>query len=154
MGSTIADTYFVLVSRDGFKIKFTIEGKLAGKETLQKTSVTSNFSLISEKSNKSYLLLQQDNKQLNLSDESGKRIISNTISGLQPSDVEYFDFGSGNVFVVLKDQTQGLSYVYDGQGNLLTDPPIETTVVEIRPANTDQFRMFFIHGRSLVIQPL
>ncbi|MBT1697881.1 hypothetical protein KK083_13395 [Fulvivirgaceae bacterium PWU4] len=154
VGSTISDTYFVLVSRDGFKIRFTVEGKLQGRETLLKTSVTSNFSLIGEKSNKSYLILQQDGKQLTIADESGKRILSNNIVGLSPSDIKYFDFGAGNAFIGLIDRTQGLSYIYDSRGNLLTEPPLESTAIEVRPINSEQFRVFFIHGKSLVIQPL
>jgi hypothetical protein len=144
----------VLVSRDGFKIRFTIEGKLQGRETLLKTSVTSNFSLISEKGNKSYLILQQDGKQLTITDELGKKVISNNISGLSPSDIKYFDFGGGNTFIALTDRTQGLSYIYDSRGNLLTTPPLESTAIEIRPLNSEQFKVFFIHGKSLVIQPL
>jgi hypothetical protein len=154
MGSTLEDTYFVIVSEDGFKIRFNVQGRVQGKETLMKTSVTSSFSLINEKSSKSYLILQQDGKQLSLSDEAGKKIISNNISGLKPSDVKYFDFGSGNIFIILTDKIQGFSYIYDGQGNLLTSPPIECTGIEIRPVSNDQFSVFYIYGRALTIQPL
>lgn len=153
-GTTLSKTYFVIVSRDGFKVKFNMEGEVQSREALLKTSVTSNFSLVKEKTNKSYLIFQQDAKQLDLFDESGKRILSNTLVGLKPSDVKYFDYGADNVFIVLMDKLQGLSYIYDEQGNLLTTPPIETSAIEIRPQNNEQFQMFFIHDKSLVIQPL
>lgn len=154
MGNSAEDTYFVIVSEDGFKIKFNVYGKVQGRETLMKTSVTSNFSLISEKTNKSYLVVQQDGKQLSISDESGKKIITSNISGLKPSDIKYFDFGSGNAFIVLTDRIQGFTFIYDEQGELLTSPPIECSGMEIRPVNNEQFSVFFIHGHSLTIQPL
>jgi hypothetical protein len=154
LGNTLADTYFVIISRDGFRVRFNPEGKIQSRETLPKTSIHSTFSLISEKSNKSYLILQQDGNQLMLSDESGKKIISNIGIAVQPSDVKYFDFGNGKTFIILTDKLQGLSYVYDGQGNLLTTPPLKSAAVEIRPLSPDQFQIYFVQDKSLVIQKL
>lgn len=154
VGNTLANTYFVIVSRDGFRIKFTVEGKIQSREALPKTSVSSVFSLVNEKFNKDYLILQQDGKQLILSDESGKKVVSGNLSGLKPSDVKFFDFGSGKIFIVLNDKLQGFSYIYDADGNLLTTPPLETTIVEMRPHNSDQVRIYFVQGKSLIIQPL
>jgi hypothetical protein len=152
-GNTLANTYFVIVSRDGFRIKFTVEGKVQSREALLKTAVSSVFSLVNEKSGKSYIVLQQDGRQLTLTGESGKKILSAGISGLTSTDVKYFDFGGGKEFFVLNDRTQGVSYVYDGDGNLITTPPIVSTAVEIRSYNSDQFKIFYVQGRSLIIQP-
>jgi hypothetical protein len=154
VGNTVANTYFVIVSRDGFRIKFNVEGKIQSREALLKTSVSSVFSLVNAKSSKSYLILQQDGRQLSLADESGRKIVIANLSGIKPSDIRYFNFGGGKMFIVLKDKTQGFSYVYDGEGNLLTTPPLESTLVEIRASNSDQPNVFFVQGKSLIIQPL
>ena len=154
VGNTIFDTYFVIISRDGFRIKFSPDGKIQHKEALTKTSVSSTFSLVSEKSNKSYLILQQDGKQLTVTDASGKVILVNNVVGIKPTDIQYFDFGNGNVFITLTDKSQGLCYVYDGEGNLLSSPPFEGSSIEIRPFNSEQFRVFFIHRKALTLQPL
>jgi hypothetical protein len=153
-GSALSDTYFVLISQEGFRIKFNMEGKVLSRENLPKTSVHSVFSLVGEKSFKSYLVLQQDGRQLSLTDENGKVILSNNIKHLNPEDITYFDFGGGKVFIVLTDNSQGLSYVYDGDGNLLTAPPLESNAVDIRPMSSDQFRLYYLHGKSLILQPL
>jgi WD40 repeat protein len=154
IGTTAANTYFVIISRDGFRIKFNVEGKIQSREALLKTSVTSVFSLVRERANKSYLILQQDGRQLSLTDETGRKIITANLSGIKPSDVRFFDFGGSKMFIVITDKAQGFSYVYDGDGNLLTTPPLESTLVEIRVNNSDQPHVFFVQGRSLIMQPL
>jgi hypothetical protein len=54
----------------------------------------------------------------------------------------------------MTDPSQGLSYIYDGQGELLTIPPLEGNALEISQAGPDQFRVYLVAGKSLVIQPL
>jgi hypothetical protein len=153
-GPTLEDSYFVLVSSDGFRVRINPEGKIQSRETLPKNSITSTFSLINEKSNKSYLMLQQDGRLLTLTDPTGKKVLSTSMGMVNPSDVKYYDFGAGNVFITITEKAQGLSYVFDGQGNLITAPPIQTSALEIRPANSRGFNVFFVSNKSLIIQPL
>jgi hypothetical protein len=153
-GASLANTNFVIISSDGYRIKFNPEGKIQSKETLAKTSVFSTFGLVNEKTGKSYLILQQDEKQLQFSDEEARKLFSATFTGITNTDVKYFDFGGGKVFITIRDKSQGFCYVYDGQGNLLTVPPLEAHSIELRSLTNDQFIMFFIHGNSLIIQPL
>ncbi len=154
IGKTIDESNFVIISRDGFRIRFNTEGEIKSRETLLKTSVTSTFSLVSEKSHKSYLILQTDGRQLTITDDQGKKLISNNVTGITAGDVKYMDFGSGKVYIGIIDKTQGFCYVYDEGGNLLSAPPLEATDMDIRPFGGRQIRVFFIHGKSLTIQPL
>jgi WD40 repeat protein len=153
-GTSLEDTYFVFVTLDGFRVRVTPEGKIQSKENLLKTSIRSTFSLTAEKSGKSYLLVQQDERQVTVADADGRKILSAGVVGTRPGDVRYFDYGSGKVFITIRDRAQGMYFVYDGQGNLLTTPPVETPILEIRPSDSDEFTLFFIHGKSLVNQPL
>lgn len=153
-GSGLSDTYFVIISNDGFRVKINPEGKIQSRETLQKNSINSVFSLIPEKSNKSYLVLQQDGKLLTLTDEAGRKVVSTSFGLVNPADVKYYDFGAGKIFITIADKVQGLVYVFDGQGNLLTTPPIQSSALEIRPVNSHSFNVFYVHNKSLIIQPL
>jgi hypothetical protein len=154
VGSTLSDTYFTFVSLDGFRIRISADGILQNKEPLVKTSIRSTFSLINEKALKSYLIVQQDNKQLTIMDESGRRILTTESTSASDIDIKYYEFGSGNSFILLSDRAQALSYVYDIRGNLLTTPPIESRQIEIRPTSSDEFMLFFIHDNVLTIKPL
>lgn len=152
-GTTLDNTFFVLVTRDGFRLRFTPEGKIQSKETLLKNSVRSTFALIPEKDDKGYIVFQQDERQVYLADVDGKKILSSNIAGILPSDITYFDFGAGRKYITIVDRTQGFAYVYDDQGNLITSPPVESSMLQVRPAG-DQVILFFAQNRQLVIQPL
>jgi hypothetical protein len=154
MGRDIASTFFVVVTRDGFRLRFNPEGKIQSRETLLRTSVGSQFGLIAENANKAYLILQHDTRQLTISDATGKRILVNDYISLKDWDIKYYHYGGGKSFISLTDKTQELSYVFDGNGNLLTNPPLESTAIELRMANSDQSYVFFIHDKTLTIQPL
>lgn len=151
-GRSIADTYFVVVDEDGFKIKFTVEGKVASRETLLKTSVSSKFSLLTEKSEKSYLIVQRDARQVNVIDDSGKRLVTNDFIGLNPFSVNYYNFGSGKTYISITDLTQELTYIYDGAGTLLSSPPVESSILSVRPKDTDEIKVFYVQGNSIVIE--
>ncbi len=154
MGPDIASTYFVVITRDGFRVKFNPEGKMQSRETLLRAYVGSQFALVPEKSAKSYLITQHDRRQLTVSDASGKKIFVSDYTALDPGNIKYFRYGGGKSFITLTDPVQELSYVYDGNGTLLTNPPVESTAIELRMANSDQSYVFFIHGKALTIQPL
>ncbi len=154
MGPDIPQSHFVVVSRDGYRIKFNTEGKIKSRETLLRASVGSQFRLISERSDKSYLIAQYDSRQLIITDPSGKKILSNDYINTGNWDIKYYNFGGGKSFISLTDKTQELSYVFDGGGNLISEPPLESTAIEVRMANSDQSYVFFIHDKTLTIQPL
>jgi hypothetical protein len=151
-GNTLATTYFVCISRDGFRVKFNPEGKILSKETLVKPTINTQFKLIPEHSGKSYLIMLQDSKQLKLLTEDGKELVANTFFGTNSVSVKYFDFGSGKTFICITDAIQQLSFIYDGKGKLLTQVPIEGAHIELRPGKGIMPKVFFTNGPSLTIQ--
>lgn len=153
-GNTLETTYFVVVSRDGFRIKFTIDGKIHSRETLVKNTVDSYFSLVLEQESKSYLVLRQEPKQLTLFDDNLKQVISSDFLGSNHANLQYMDFGGGKVYIAITDTDQDLSFVYDGQGNLVTPLPVESYGIAVRPFDFDKIRRFSILEKTLTIQPL
>lgn len=153
-GNTLETTYFVVISRDGFRIKFTIDGKIHSRETLVKNTVDSNFSLILEQESKSYLILRQEPKQLTLFDDNLKQIVASDFLGSNRARLQYMDFGAGKVYIAITDLDQELSFVYDGQGKLVTPLPLESNGIAVRPFDFDKIRQFSILEKTLTIQPL
>ena len=154
MGSDIASTFFVIITRDGYRVRFNPQGKIQNRETLLRAYVGSQFELIAERSGKSYLVMQHDRRQLTISDASGKKILTNDYGNIRQGAIKYYQYGGGKSFIALTDAVQELSYVFDGNGSMLTNPPLESTAIELRMANSDQSYVFFIHDKSLTIQPL
>lgn len=153
-GKDLATTYFIVISRDGYRIKFNLEGKIQSRETLVKNSVDARFALIRERNGKSYLMLRQESKQTVLLDEDGKELVKNDYVAMDPLDVDYTDFGAGKIYSTITDTHQGLSFVYDKQGNILTTPPIESYSTSVRPAENEKLILYSAYGKALTIQPL
>ena len=152
VGNSVATTYFVCVSRDGFRIKFNLEGKVLSRETLVKPAFETQFSLISEQRGKSYLIKRQDAKRLSLLDEAGKEILFNDFIGTNPVAIQYYDFGAGRVYISITDLVQDLSYLYDERGSLLSSPPIQGSAIELRVSNQELPKVFIVDGNTVIIQ--
>jgi len=153
IGSSAANTYFVVVTRDGFKIRFNLEGKILSRETLIKNTIEASFRLICEPNRRSYIVARQENKQLTLMNEAGTEILKNEYVGMHPIDIGYYDFGSGNQYYTVTDLQENLSFIYDTKGNLLTSPPLESKWIEIRQ-DGDNLRAFGTIGKALTIQQI
>ncbi len=152
-GKNSADTYFVIVSRDGFRIKFSLDGKIHSRETLLKNNPDAYFSLVSERNGKSYLIARQETKQLTLFDDDLKEKITSDFIGNNGVAISYSDFGAGRTYVTLTDLVQDLSFIYNGQGKLLSPVPIESHAIFIRPSEQEKIRACTFLDRSVTIQP-
>jgi hypothetical protein len=152
-GSSRENTAFVLVSRDGFRIKFNLDGKVLTREALVKNTVDAHFSLVPEEDFKSYMILRQEAKQLALFDEKLNTIVSNDFIG-RPTHTNFNDFGSGKVYITITDKSQDLSFAFDGQGKLITILPFESYAIALQPLDLDKVRVYTVFENALTAQPL
>lgn len=151
-GNELAATNFVCVSKDGFKIRFNLNGDLLSRETLIKPSFETNFSLVAEQSGKSYVITRQDGKKLTVLSDDNKEIFSNTYVGTNRAEVKYYDFGAGKIYFTVTDLEQELSFIYDAKGQLLNATPLQGRAVALRPARGEMPKMFLVDHNSLIIQ--
>jgi hypothetical protein len=154
IGNSMSTTYFIVIAKEGFKIKFNLEGKILSRETLIKTSIDAQFSLVCDENRRSYIVARQENKQLSLFDESGKEILKNEYIGLHRASIRYYDFGSGNVYFTLTDLQENLSFIYDSKGNLITSPPVESHWIGIRQDEGENLSVFSTLNKALTIQEI
>ena len=152
VGNSVATTSFVCISRDGFRVKFSLEGKLLSREALAKPSFETQFSLVVEQQGKSYLIKRQDAKRLTLLNEEGIELISNDYVGMSPVSIKYYDFGAGKVYVSITDLSQDTSFIYDGKGKLLNPSPIEGKAIELRPGTAGFPKTYVVDNNTLIIQ--
>jgi hypothetical protein len=152
-GSGANSTNFVIVSRDGFRIKFNVEGKIVSRESLIKTVPEARFSLVEEEKGKTYLVIRQEPRQLTVMNQDSKEIFASDFIGNNPAELRYYDFGSGKVYITITDRSQDLSFIYDGQGKLITTIPLESNAVIVRPSG-QSLKVYSGLARSLTLQPL
>ena len=153
-GSTKESTNFVVISRDGFRIKFNLDGKVQSRETIVKNTVDANFSLVPETDFKSYLVARQENKQFTLLDEKLKEVLVSDFIGKNSAITQYNDFGGGKEYITVTDSSQDLSFVFDSRGKLVTILPFESYSIGLRPLDQDKLRVYTIFENALTVQPL
>ncbi len=151
-GKTRENTYFVLVSRDGFRIKFNLDGKIT-REALVKNTVDASFSLIVEKDSKSYMIARHEAKQFTLLDEKLNTVLTSDFID-RSAHTQYNDFGSGKIYITVTDTNQDLSFVFDAQGKLVTILPFESYAITLRPLDLDKVKVYTVFENALTIQPL
>jgi hypothetical protein len=154
VGSTIENSDFVIISSDGFRIRFNPAAKIQSREALIKSSISSRFSLVKERSGKSYCIVRQDPGSLTIFDANEKSIITNPYIGMNAVVVRYYDFGAGSVYYTITDQVQNLTYIYDQSGTLLTSPPLESTSCDLHPGKSGKVTAYLTYRGSLMVKPL
>lgn len=154
VGSTIENSDFIVVSNDGFRIRFNPTGKIQSREPLIKASINSRFSLVRERNGKSYCMVRQDPTSLTILDVDAKNIITNPYIGMNPVVVRYYDFGAGSIYYSITDQVQNLTYVYDQSGTLLTSPPLESSSCDLQPGKSGKVTAYLTYKGSLMVKPL
>ncbi len=150
-GTDLKNSLITVVTEDAFKLQINLLGDLVSKEPLLKSTLNTRFRLIADRSKRSYLILQQDAGNCKLLNDEGKEIFSNESIGDNRVDVD-FDFGSQqDNYVAVTDKDQELAFVYDFSGRLITDPPIESSMMAIKSAD-GRYKIFHALGKALVIQ--
>ncbi len=152
-GKSTNDTFIVLVADGGFRIRLSLEGILESRETLIRTDVNARFKMITDANRQSYVYARQDNSQLSIFSQGSTVILENNFLGEQDASIGYYDFGNGNIFVTITDLIQQISFVYSGNGKLLTQSPVQGSAIKLilvegRP------KIYFIRENQLIIQDL
>lgn len=151
-GNGLSSTNFVCVSKDGFRVRFSLEGEILSRETLIKPSFETQFTLVAEQSGKSYVITRQDAKKLTVLSDDNKEIFSNAYIGMNRAEVKYYDFGAGKIYFVVTDFEQELSFIYDEKGQLLNSAPLQGRAIELRATRHEMPKIFLIDHNSLIIQ--
>jgi hypothetical protein len=99
-------------------------------------------------------VIRQEPRQLTVMNQELKEIFASDFVGNNPAEVRYYDFGNGKVYISITDRSQDLSFIYDGQGKLITTLPLESNALIVRRTNQGSLKAYSGLGRSLTLQPL
>ncbi len=153
MGKSTGDTQLVLISDGGYRIRISLEGSIISKETLIRTDVNSRFKMVVEAKRQSYIYTRQEQSKLSIFSQDGKLIIENNFLGNHDATVEYYDFGAGNIFITVTDLIQGISFVYKGDGTLLTKSPVQGAAIGLRYVSS-KLKVYYSDENELILQDL
>lgn len=151
IGKRTSDTYFTVMSTDGVKYKFNLNGRVDSQDAMVKNTIDAKFSLVSEDRFKSFLVLRREAKQFTVFDASLNEIIASDYIANNPVDVEYYSFGNGRDYIVVTDLSQDLSFIYDKKGKLLTSIPFDTNNLRITAGDGDKLKVYYSQDKSVII---
>ena len=131
LGSTPDETTLTLVTDGGELIRFNLQGAIAERTQLYRPSADARFTLCEDALGKTYVLLRQDDRSLGVLNQQGvllfeKDFFSQTALASGRLVAQYYDFGAGRQVFALTDQVQEFTYLFDEQGRLINDRPIES----------------------------
>lgn len=125
-GGNFASTVFTLLTNEGELIKFNLEGKVLEREQLFKPNPNTTFKMIIERSNRSFIIFQQDGARLSILDNKGVMQFEKDYLSTTSLLGQYYDFGSGKKLIIVIDPVQEFTYLYNEDGELVNSRPLES----------------------------
>lgn len=127
VNNSLSSTYFTVVSNDGMKVEFGLDGQVLKREALIKRTGASKFYLQPSNGNRSFIFLRVDPSKIAIFDTDGKLIFEIENSGSTDWKISYVENRLNERYYCLYDQHQSFSYLYGANGQLLLTQPLEST---------------------------
>lgn len=120
-------THFTVVSSDGMKIEFGIDGHIKKREGLIKRTSATKFSLIKSKDAESFAFLRVDPGKLAVLDPEGRILYEFENPGSTEWELSYLENRLKERYYCFYDKYQNFSYFYNDKGQMILSQPIEST---------------------------
>ena len=129
--STFEETTITTVTDGGELITFNLLGNITQRVQLYRPSADARFTLCEDALSKTFVLLRQDQESLGILDRKGvllfeKDFFSPSALASDMLVAQYYNFGAGNEIYAVTDQIQEFTYLFDSQGQLINDRPVES----------------------------
>ena len=125
--NSFQSTYFTVVSNDGMKVEFGLDGQIRKKEALIKRTGASKFTLCKSSTNDSFVYFRVDPSKLAIFDSNDKAIFEVENQGSTEWKLIYLENRLKERYYCFYDENQNFSYLYDSNGSLALSQPIEST---------------------------
>ncbi len=147
-GSSLESTILTTVTQQGEKFAFNLLGRTTQREQLYRPSSRTRFSLRPDALGKTYVIVRQDESRVGILDREGtllfeKDYISPSALTSDRVEVQYYDFGTDQQLYAITDEVQEFTYLFNQQGKLLRDRPIESKFgVSVLYYEDKQYRIY------------
>ena len=126
-GTSFNKSSATFVARDGEILSVNLRGKFLRREQLVHGSKNSVYGMVKDVSSDKFLISVIDDRSIILLDSDGEKKFEKNYINNGDLLLQYYHFGPGNERVIVTDQLQEFSYLYDGKGNLINSIPIENS---------------------------
>jgi len=124
IGRDFAHTLFSTISKEGELVQFDLNGEILNKKQFYKPTKDTFFELIDGVTKNDFVILRQNAFRLSLLNGREEIIIEKDYLTSNLRNVQYYDLGGSNSIYVVNDFVQGFGYIYNHEGKLLNNVPI------------------------------
>ncbi|MBX0289987.1 hypothetical protein K3G63_06020 [Hymenobacter sp. HSC-4F20] len=130
-GSSFSRSRLTAVSQRGELVSFTLSGDVVARRRVATWSRTSQFRLVPDQQQRSYVVVREDGGQLALFTAAGQQVLSQRFITSAPRSVQFFSFGPGRQVYALTETGPGKTYLYDARARLVGGQPFDSSVPRV-----------------------
>ena len=144
IGSGLSTTRLTTITESGELITFNLNGDIIEKNQFIKPSEDTRFQIVVDGLKKTFIIARQELNRLTLLDRNGNELFEKSFSTSNELSVQYYSFNSSTEIIAVNDQVQEFTYIYDGEGNLYNEVPVESSakIGLLYFENLDLFNMY------------
>ncbi|WKN44435.1 hypothetical protein [Tunicatimonas pelagia] len=156
IGNNFSDSELTTVTESGELISLNLVGTLLKREQLLRPSSNTHFLLCPDRLGKDYIIVRQDEQRLSVLDKTGRVWFEQsyfTPGALSRDElsVQYYNFGTDNQVVAISDKVQEFTYLFDQQGKLFNNRPIESRgeIALLYSEARNQYQLYRVYENEL-----
>ncbi|MDA0196698.1 MAG: DUF3352 domain-containing protein [Bacteroidetes bacterium] len=153
IGSNFDNSNLTTITTGGEIVSVSLGGKILRREQLYKPSKETQFFMLPDAQDQSYLFIRKDNNQLSVLDMKGQVIFEKNYLSSDNLQWQYYNFGGGKEIIIIIDKDQEFTYLYNRSGNLINYQPLESSFPMglLYFARTDKMRLYKTFGSEFSI---
>ncbi len=124
VGRDFEHTLFSTISNDGELLQFNLNGEIQAKKQFYKPTKDTFFELIEGVTENDFVITRQNAFRLSLLNAREEIIVEKDYLTSDLRSLQYYDLGGIDNIYVVNDFIQGFGYVYNYEGKLLNNVPI------------------------------
>lgn len=126
IGNNFKTTSLTSITENGQLISVNLNGDVLKREQLYRPGRECKFWLVQDALEKTYIIVRQEYNNLSFIDPEGNVLFEKNIIGSADLRVQFYYFSSDQQLIVVTDQEQEFTYIFNQSGNLINLEPIES----------------------------
>ena len=127
IGTDFENTFFTAITQNGELVKFNLNGSTLEKKQFYKPNRETLFGLAADATGRDYVIYRQTSNRLGILDRDENLLLEKDYLTPGQLQIQYYYFSSGNKVFAITDSEQQFTYLYDQEGRLINDQPVESS---------------------------
>lgn len=133
--NSLKNSTATIMLETGELVTINFLGELIHREQIYKPGVETEFTILPDVSEETYLLLRHTGNLYEVLDQNGNVLFEKEYFSRQPLSIQYYQLGAGKEYIIFVDYAGAYLYIYDLSGNLMTGSPLAAS----QPVSMMQF---------------